>query len=318
MELRQLRYFVNVVDAGSMNRAALQLDMVQSALSQQISRLESELCTRLLQRSPQGILPTEAGIAFYHQAKLTLRCAEQARIAAQEARLSGSVSVGLAPSTARVLGLPMMRAMRQRYPDVKLHMVESMSGHLGSMLRRRELDLAVLFDHASLHSHQPRGGKVRWQVEPLVRERLFFIRTAQAAPLPDTVSIAEVAAEPLVLPSSSHGLRSAIDAAFTRARLAPRIELEVDSLAMVMDAVDAGIGATLQPWAALGRHDDQQARFCWATLEDPDACRVNVLCSASDDEVSPAVLAARNIVRECVQELVASGRWLGTEAVTAG
>ena len=51
MELRQLRYFVRVVELGSISRAALDLALVQSALSQQITRLEGELCTRLLQRS---------------------------------------------------------------------------------------------------------------------------------------------------------------------------------------------------------------------------------------------------------------------------
>ena len=60
MELRQLRYFVRIVELGSMSRAALDLDMVQSALSQQISRLESELSTRLLQRTPRGRIATSA------------------------------------------------------------------------------------------------------------------------------------------------------------------------------------------------------------------------------------------------------------------
>ena len=78
MELRQLRYFVRIVELGSMSRAALDLDMVQSALSQQVSRLESELSTRLLQRTPRGVVPTEAGVAFFREAQLTLRHAEQA------------------------------------------------------------------------------------------------------------------------------------------------------------------------------------------------------------------------------------------------
>ena len=110
MELRQLQYFVRVVELGSMSRAALELDMVQSAVSQQISRLESELATRLLRRTPQGVTPTEAGLAFFHEAQLTLRHAEQARRAAHQARLSGAVSVGLARfcvarGTARVAEL---------------------------------------------------------------------------------------------------------------------------------------------------------------------------------------------------------------------
>jgi len=78
MELRQLRYFVRVVELGSISRAALDLDLVQSALSQQISRLESELSTRLLQRNAEGVLPTEAGVAFFREAQLTLRHADQA------------------------------------------------------------------------------------------------------------------------------------------------------------------------------------------------------------------------------------------------
>ncbi|WP_309680014.1 LysR family transcriptional regulator, partial [Polaromonas sp.] len=158
MELRQLRYFVRIVELGSMSRAAVDLDLVQSALSQQISRLESELSTRLLQRSSKGVVPTEAGLAFFREAQLTLRHAEQAVRAAQQSRLSGTVSVGLASTTAVVLGVPLMRAMRERYPDVRLHLVESMSGHLTSMLNSRQLDLAVLFDT---------GVARRWSVMPL-------------------------------------------------------------------------------------------------------------------------------------------------------
>src|SRR3989344_4082744 len=107
MELRQLRYFVRVVEQGSMSRAALDLDVVQSALSQQITRLESELATRLLQRTPRGVTPTEAGLAFFREAQLTLHHADQAVRAAQQARLSGTVTVGLAPTTSGVLGLPL-------------------------------------------------------------------------------------------------------------------------------------------------------------------------------------------------------------------
>ncbi|WP_313759778.1 LysR family transcriptional regulator, partial [Diaphorobacter nitroreducens] len=70
MELRQLRYFVRVVELGSMSRAALDLNLVQSALSQQITRLEGELATRLLHRTPRGVAPTEAGAAFFREAQL--------------------------------------------------------------------------------------------------------------------------------------------------------------------------------------------------------------------------------------------------------
>ena len=74
MELRQLRYLVRVIELGSISRAALDMDLVQSALSQQISRLEGELSTRLLQRSSKGVVPTEAGLAFFREAQLVAPC----------------------------------------------------------------------------------------------------------------------------------------------------------------------------------------------------------------------------------------------------
>lgn len=117
MELRQLRYFVRVVELGSMGKAATDLGVVTSALSQQISRLESELATRLLQRSAAGAVPTDAGMAFFRQAQLSLRHADAAMQAARQARLAGQVSVGLAPSTSAVLALlsaKVIPVLRQR------------------------------------------------------------------------------------------------------------------------------------------------------------------------------------------------------------
>jgi LysR family tcuABC transcriptional regulator len=303
MELRQLRYFARVVELGSMSRAALDLGVVQSALSQQISRLEGELSTRLLQRSAKGVTPTEAGLAFFREAQLALRHADEASRAAQQARLSGSVSVGLAPTTASVLGLPLMRAMRERYPEVHLHMVESLSGHLSTMLNARQLDLAVLFD-----THPAR----RWSVTPLLEEKLFLIQARDPAkPLPARIRLRELRGVRLILPSGGHGLRSTLDAAFTRARLKPEVVTEIDSLTMLMDAVAAGLGATIQPWAALGRFADAQERFQFAQIADAQVLRLNSLCSLSDDELSPAALAVRVVLAACARELVEAGRWAG-------
>lgn len=313
MELRQLQYFVRVVELGSMSRAALELDMVQSAISQQISRLESELSTRLLRRAPHGVTPTEAGLAFFHEAQLTLRHAEQAKRAAHQARLSGTVSVGLAPTTASVVGVPLMRAMRERYPDVRLHMVESLSGHLTAMLNARQLDLAVLFDTNAAR---------RWTVLPLLEETLFLIRSRAALPQgradpPTHLSIVDLEAIPLIMPTGLHGLRSTLDAAFTRAKVVPNVVQEVDSLAMLMDAVDMGFGATLQPWAAVGRYPDAEKRFHLAQIDDPKVGRQNLLCSLSDDELSPAALALRVVLADTARGLVRSGGWHGARLMEA-
>lgn len=302
MELRQLRYFVRVVELGSMGRAALDLGVVTSALSQQISRLEGELSTRLLQRTSSGVVPTDAGLAFWRQAQLALRHADDAVRAAQLARLSGHVSVGLPPSTSAVLGLPFMAAMRERYPEVRLHLVESLSGNLTSMLRARQLDLAVLF--------QADRGQ-RWSVLPMLDERLFLIARPGLAGLPDgeRVEVGQLADLPLILPSTQHGLRALLNAASSRGRYALNVVAEIDGLAVLMDAVRAGYGATIQPGAALARLAGEPL----ATLEITDSAvrRPNLLTSLSDDELSPAGLAARVVLQSVMRELVQQGRWPG-------
>jgi LysR family tcuABC transcriptional regulator len=312
MELRQLRYLVRVIELGSISRAALDLELVQSALSQQISRLESELSTRLLQRSSKGVTPTEAGLAFFREAQLVLRHAEQAVRSAQESRLSGSVSVGMAPTTASVLGLPLLRAMRERYPDVRLHVVESLSGHLTGMLNARQLDLAILFDS--------QAGR-RWSVMPLLEEKLFLIESRQservvAVKTAKRMSVAQLAGLPLILPTGSHGLRSTLESAFARAKCKPNVVAEIDSLAMLMDAVDSGFGCTVQPWAAVGRYADAAQRFRLTEISDTLAQRATALCSLSDDELSPAGLAARVVLADCARDAVHSGRWVGARLIS--
>ena len=311
MELRQLRYFVRVVELGSMSRAALDLDLVQSALSQQISRLEGELSTRLLQRTPRGVVPTDAGLAFFREAQLTLRHAEQAVHAAQQARLSGAASIGLSPTIASVLGLPLMRALRERYPDVRLHMVSALSGHLTGLLNARQIDLAILFDTQLAR---------RWSVVPLLEERLFLIQSrhhplapliAHAAP----VRLAQLQGVPLILPSGSHGLRSSLAASLTSAGVQTPSAMEIDSLPLLMEAVSAGLGATVQPWAAVALYKDAAERFQWSEITDAQVRRSAALCSLSDDELSPAALAARVVLMDCARRLVQSGAWVGARLV---
>lgn len=304
MELRQLRYFVRIIELGSFTQAAASLGIVTSAVSQQISRLEGELATRLLQRTSTGVRPTDAGLAFWQQAQLALRHADDAAHAAQSARLSGHVSVGLAPTTATVLGLPLLQAMRERYPDVRLRLVESLSGDLAQMLNARLLDLAVVFRAEAAR---------RWSITPLLDERLFVMGHAALTGMPKgkRVRIAQLGGLPLLLPSTSHDLRSLVDAAFARAKCQPTIVGEIDGLAMLMDAVAAGWGATIQPGPAAARLQGDAVSV--VAITDTHVRRANLLASLSDDELSPAAIAARVTLADVARQLVGAGRWAGAD-----
>ncbi|MGE6919920.1 LysR family transcriptional regulator [Achromobacter kerstersii] len=300
MELRQLRYFVRVVEAGSIGRAAMSIGMVTSALSQQISRLEGELSTRLLQRSASGVVPTDAGLAFFRQAQLALRHADDAVQAAQQARLAGHVSVGLPSTTAAILGAPFLQAMNERYPDIRLHLVEALSGHLSDMLNGRLLDLAIVF-----HTESAR----RWSVMPLLDEPLFLCahRDMPGVPAGGTTRLDAIAHLPLVLPSGRHGLRALVNNAFQQLGQTPRVVAEVDGLSLLMDVVQLGNAATIQPSSATARIAPGQLHM--ARIEDAHLFRPNLLASLSDDELSPAALAARLVLADVSRTLAREGKW---------
>ncbi len=302
MELRQLRYFVRIIETGSMGSAAQDLDIGVSALSQQMSRLENELAIRLLQRTSRGVTPTNAGLAFYSQAQLALRHADDAILAAREARLSGHVSVGMAPSTASILGIPFIHAMQENYADVRLHVVESLSGNLERMINTRQIDLAVVFQKDKI---------LRWSARPILEEQLFLIGShALLAALPDNPITPEQLADiPLIMPSQGHGLRGRLDAVCQEHALNVDIVAEIDGLALLMRAVRDGLGATLQPGASISHLDNDALRVIG--VHNPILSRPNFLVSLSDDELTPAGLAARVVLTKVMRQLVDAGEWPG-------
>ncbi|ATT93025.1 LysR family transcriptional regulator [Salmonella enterica subsp. enterica serovar Montevideo str. CDC 2012K-1544] len=302
MELRQLRYFVRIIETGSMGSAAQDLDIGVSALSQQMSRLENELAIRLLQRTSRGVTPTNAGLAFYSQAQLALRHADDAILAAREARLSGHVSVGMAPSTASILGIPFIHAMQENYADVRLHVVESLSGNLERMINTRQIDLAVVFQKDKI---------LRWSARPILEEQLFLIGShALLAALPDNpITPEQLAGIPLIMPSQGHGLRGRLDAVCQEHALNVEIVAEIDGLALLMRALRDGLGATLQPGAAISHLDNDALRVIG--VHNPVLSRPNFLVSLSDDELTPAGLAARVVLTKVMRQLVDAGEWPG-------
>ena len=155
---------------------------------------------------------------------------------------------------------------------------------------------------------------------PLLEEELFLIQSRQHPVAPQIahgapISLEQLQQVPLILPSGSHGLRSSIMASFTSAGFQSQMAMEIDSLPLLMEAVGAGMGATVQPWSAVGMYRDAAERFQWSQITDEQVRRKAALCSLSDDELSPAALAARVVLMDCARQLVKSGEWVGARLV---
>ena len=148
MNLRRLKYFVKIVDIGSLTQAADVLHIAQPALSQQIATLEGEFRQQLLVRTKRGVTPTEAGQILYRHAQIILRQFEQAQSDVNNTgeSLSGQVSVGLAPGTAAsALALPLLKAVRARHPAILLYLNENFGTMLSELVMNGRMDMAVLY-----------------------------------------------------------------------------------------------------------------------------------------------------------------------------
>jgi LysR family transcriptional regulator, regulatory protein for tcuABC len=308
MNIKQLRYFVQIVESGSLAKASRQLYIAQPALSQQMAKLEDEIGKLLLVRTSRGVTPTENGEALYHHAKFMLRHLDQAvAVARQEATaLNGSVAVGFAPTTVCQVGLPLLEHLRKKYPGVLLSIVEGQSVHLEQMTRVGQLDLSVLFTpHVA----------PELSVEPLLEEELFLILPRDSDRVEagrDSVTLAEIAALPLILPSVRHGLRRRrIEIEFERAGLPLDTVAEIDSLPLLITCVQRGLGVSIQPRAVTQAYGNQPSQWRCLRISDVRVTRPSYLYTLPPKKLSPCAAVVRTELQAVVHELVSTGAWQG-------
>jgi LysR family transcriptional regulator, regulatory protein for tcuABC len=309
MDMRQLRYFVQIVESGSLAKASRQLFIAQPALSQQMARLEDEVGKPLLVRSSRGVTATDNGEALYHHAKFMLRQLDQAMAVARQetAVAAGRVALGLAPTTVARLGVPLLQHLRARYPALRLNVIEGLSGHLEHMTRVGQLDLAILFSPAAASE---------LSVQPLLEEELFVILPAGSPLVPagkTSLTLVEVAALPLILPSPGHGLRRRIGLEFERVGVPLDAVADIDSLPLLMHCLAQGLGATIKPMAAVHALDDRPERWRCLRVADASMSRTNYLYALPPLKLSPAAAVVRDEIRAVTQQLISSGEWQGVQ-----
>lgn len=304
MELRQLRYLISIIDFGSFSRASGQLNVAQPALSQQIANLEAELETPLLIRSARGVVPTEAGERLYRQAQSILAQVDQAK---SEARLSsfdeqftGPVSVGLPTSTSTILALPLLQRLAETYPRIRLHLVESLSGHLLEMLLKNRIDLALQFSDEAVTG---------LQVEPLIVEDLFFVSDDEET---DGVPIrfAELAGRTVTIPGRPHAMRTAIDRYCAEFGVELNVIADVDSLPALRRLAAAGVATAILPQSALFEPTSAGPLYSRPIIE-PPVSRPISLCRSEGAPRSRAVEATEEIIRFLIRDLIEEGTWTG-------
>ena len=297
MNLTRLRYFVKIVDIGSLTQAAEVLFIAQPALSQQLATLEGEMKQQLLIRTKRGVTPTEAGKILYAHAQVILRQCEQAMgdVVASSKALKGHVSVGLAPGTAAsTLSWPLLKRVREKHPGIILYLNENYGTTLSELIMSGRMDMGVLYGDRVIHG---------LSFEPLVKEPMYLVcSVARDVPNMD-VSLKDIADWNLMMPRKYNVVRQLVDQACLSLNVTPNIIAEIESNTTLTAAIENDLGVTILPEsAAMALAEQTDAKLCRIVapvIEAPLA-----LCLSDHLPLSIPAQAVKEILLELVDELL--------------
>lgn len=167
MDIKTLRYFVEVVRQKSYTAAAQKLFVTQPTLSRQVADLEEELGQQLLQRTTRNVVPTEKGALFYRRAVGVLSLLEQAKTEVMSVDgLTGDITIAAGETPAMSAVIAATRRLQKRYPEVRCHFLSLTADIAAQNLRMGLADLAVFTTDADLSGFDslPLPSSTRWGV----------------------------------------------------------------------------------------------------------------------------------------------------------
>lgn len=243
MNLRQLKYFVGVVDAGNMTRAAEQLHVAQTALGMQIRQLEEDLGVALLVRHSRGVEPTKAGSLLYTRATAILKLVDESRkdVRNCERENSEAIRLGVTPALMIACGTEIALTVREQLPHVFLSIVEAMSHVLVDGLLKNETDFILCYDVPDL----PQLSRTALLQDDLVLVTLPGPKKGQPIAFVDALE------ESLAMPEEGDTVRSAVTRTARDLGLELKVAYEVRSVSAMKSLVGRGAASSILPYFAV-------------------------------------------------------------------
>ncbi len=303
MDIRHLRYFIAIVEAGSFSRAAGVLRVAQPALSQHVLAMEGELGVILLHRTARGVKPTAEGLRLLSEARSIHAqfAALQDHVRGREARPSGEVRFGMPGTVSEQLGVPLIEGARDAYPEISIRITEAMSGFVLDWLREGVVDIALLFDVADTK------GFTRHQA--LAEEiSLFGTPDMPGAPTGTSIALGDALRLPLVVPSPPHALRALLNAAALSIGSVVDPTIEIDSYRQIKRLVARGLAFGMLPMVAIEEELGSGGFRAWQ-LKRPPVIRRIFLAYRTDRPLSAAARAVGMLSWTILKDMVTSGAW---------
>jgi LysR family nitrogen assimilation transcriptional regulator len=239
MNIRHLRYFVEIASTGSLRRASEGLYVTQSALSRAVAELESELGCALFQRNQHGVVPTRHGAALVRRARRILLDVDaiRAELPDEEDEPTGHVRLAMPIGLRDRLTRPLVRKLRKEFPKIRVDIAD------GTAHENRTAALEGLADIAVIHEFE-RGlplNSRRLYVDPIC---LVGPRTAGFA-MDTPLELRALGEYPLLLIQAPNQIRWTVDAALRKLKRSAPPVMEVSSSPLLLDLVQDGHGYTV-------------------------------------------------------------------------
>jgi len=283
MDLKQIEYFIHVAELGSFSKAAVVLDIAQPALSRQVRALEAELREVLLLRNGRGVKLTDAGqrLLEHGHGILQLVAAAHHDLNARRDEPVGEIVVGLPPSLARRLTLPLIETFRAELPKARVAIIEGFSVHIAEWLCSGRVDLGLVYNPEPLPTIE---------ITPVLIERLCLIGAHFAQPR-TSVPLKDLPRYPLVMPQREHVFRKLMESQAALAGVRLNVAWEVSSVPAILDLVRSGHGYAALTQTAIRSDSGRDPPLSVIPISDPEI--KSTLCLAQSAQKRGTALLKR-------------------------
>ena len=297
VNLRTLKYFVAIADAGSFTGAASIIPLAQPALTRQMRELEADLGVQLLERRPRGVVLTPAGATFYASARRILAEASRVRDKLARSHFAGkpAVTIGVPPTLAGLLLPGLLETSYHTLEGIELRSREAFTPVLLEWLERGVIDMAVVTN--------PGGGRAL-SYQPLLSEPFALVSNRDMG-YGELVQIQEIARIPLLMTSLHRGI---VEQQLRILGHSLNVHWEIDSVDSIRQLVCRGQWATIMPISVF-KDVAERARLTLSEISSVQLNRHLALATRADAPETPAVSLVQELIEGELDRLSQEGRF---------
>lgn len=310
LDVKTLKVVLAIAECASYSRAAQALGVTQPAVSRRILQLERQLHTKLFRREGHRFLPTETGKSVCEQARQILALANELPTNVQELTRNpaGTVALGLPSGLGELLAPRLLRKFMSRYPDVFVRLEQGYASDLAHMLATKQIDLAIL--------HGKHSSSL-FDITPLVQLELglvfpsaWKIQGPKGVPVPERISLADIADFPMIMPGPLQSMRTVIDDAYRIAGASRNIVIECNGLGLCKALVRDGLGCMILSNSGLNKALDAKTTG-FAKIVHPVIEWTTSMATRCQGEPTLATRLLAQMLQAEIRELVKAGEWQG-------